>query len=136
MKQRKGYKSLSKPCSSLCDASNPPMPKAPRIGKWQRWFLSLAPGDAVKLIFPWQDRKRHGGRRVTATVGRCKNSKIRLFRYRRLDGSRDSVKLRTWPGDCYTHGVPVGFELRYAPRRGYLLVREPNAGLTCRRRAA
>jgi hypothetical protein len=110
---------------SACTCSTPTAaPKAPRLGKWERWFAALKTGDQVWIQFPWQDGKRAGGRRVIATVGHCPNSRIRVFRYRQVDGSRWTTNLRYWQGDSYTHVMPIGHRVRYSPARGFLMARD------------
>lgn len=61
-----------------------------------------------------------------ARVGHCPNPHIRLFRYRRVDGTRCSTILRSWQGDCYTRVMPVGHDIHYSPARGFLIAPSPN----------
>lgn len=89
--------------------------------KWKQWFENLKVGDRVHIQLPWDDRGCPGGRKVIATVGRTKFSNGKRFNYRNRNGVRQYRLLNSWQGDCYSHVMPIGYDIDYCPKRGFVM---------------
>ena len=108
------------------------------------WFSTLAPGDRVRIRFPWNDKHTPGGHIEPAIVTRVRlGSKVPgmdpvkrvFFRYRLPWKANDKglgpyVERILPQHDTYTHVLPLEHDVVYDPRVGYTLKRgQPKGGL-------
>lgn len=103
-----------------------------RQSRLNHWFATLAPGDRVRIRFPWDDRETPSGHISAAVVVRAKSCSStprnpkHLFRFRRRNGRQFEEVLPQH--DAYTDVFPWDRSTVYDPRRGYVLARGSGRG--------
>lgn len=114
------------------------------MNRLDHWWSTLAPGDRVRIRFPWSDRYTPGGHIEPAVVTQVDRPKpgclingkpvTRVyFRYRLPWKANDNglgpyVEHILPQHDTYTHVMPRDHDVVYDPRRGYVLARGQTKG--------